>query len=137
MVGRGGRAALLALLLPALGCGAAAPDLFEVDRTGADRNANVHLVVSDDGLVSCNDAEAVALDADRLLTARQLARDLGTQAELGLELPRGRDPILSYRARLESGTVGFADTSRNRPETFDRLAAFTADVAENVCGLER
>jgi hypothetical protein len=119
------------------GCGSPSADLFEVVRTGADRNANVRLLVSDDGTVRCNRRKAVPLGAERLLTARQLARDLETQAALGLELPRGRGSILSYRARLEAGTIAFSDRSRGLPGSFNRLAAFTTDVAERVCKLER
>jgi len=119
------------------GCGAPSADLFEVVRSGADRNANVRLLVSDDGTVRCNRRKAVPLGAERLLSARELARDLETQAALGLELPRGRDSILSYRVRLEDGTIAFADRSRGLPGSFNRLAAFTADVAERVCKLER
>jgi len=119
------------------GCGAPSADLFEVVRSGADRNANVRLLVSDDGTVRCNRRKAVPLGAERLLSARELARDLETQAALGLELPRGRDSILSYRARLEAGTISFSDRSRGLPASFNRLAAFTTDVAERVCKLER
>ena len=119
------------------GCGAPSADLFEVVRSGADRNANVRLLVSDDGTVRCNRRKAVPLGAERLLTARELARDLETQAALGLELPRGRGSILSYRARLEAGTIAFSDRSRGLPGSFNRLAAFTTDVAERVCKLER
>ena len=43
------------------------------------------------------------MGAKRLLTARQLARDLEKQAALGLELPRGRGAILSYRAAPRGG----------------------------------
>jgi hypothetical protein len=119
------------------GCGSPSADLFEVVRSGADRNANVRLLVSDDGTVRCNRRKAVPLGAKRLLTARELARDLETQAALGLELPRGRGSILSYRARLEAGTIAFSDRSRGLPGSFNRLAAFTTDVAERVCKLER
>ena len=119
------------------GCGSPSADLFEVVRSGADRNANVRLLVSDDGTVRCNKRKAVPLGAERLLTARELARDLETQAALGLELPRGRGSILSYRARLEAGTIAFSDRSRGVPASFNRLAAFTTDVAERVCKLER
>jgi hypothetical protein len=119
------------------GCGSPSADLFEVVRSGADRNANVRLLVSDDGTVRCNRRKAVPLGAERLLTARELARDLETQAALGLELPRGRGSILSYRARLEAGTIAFSDRSRGLPGSFNRLAAFTTDVAERVCKLER
>jgi hypothetical protein len=128
--------AVAALALALAGCGAPSPDLFEVVRSGRDRNANVDLVVSDGGSVTCNGTER-SLGAERLLQARQLVRDLEPQAELSLELPRGQGAILSYRARMEAGTIAFSDTSRGVPAPFERLAAFTADVAENVCGIER
>jgi hypothetical protein len=126
--------ALAALLIS--GCGTASPDLFEVRRSGEDRNANLTMVVNDGGQVTCNGREH-PLDADRLLRARELRRELEKPAELGLELPPGPNPILSYRVRMEAGTVAFADTSRGNPRAFLRLAAFTKDVAERVCGIVR
>jgi hypothetical protein len=125
-----------ALLLALAGCGSRPPDLFVVDRSGADRNANVELLVSDGGSVKCNGKEH-ALSADRLLTARQLVRDLSPQAELGIELPPGPGTELSYRVTMESGTIAFSDRSSGVPQTFQRLAAFTKDVTERVCGIER
>ena len=130
-------AAGVALAVLTVGCGAPSADLFEVVRTGTDRNANVRLLVSDDGTVRCNRRKPVAMGAERLLRARELARDLETQAALGLELPRERGSILSYRARLEAGTIAFSDRSRGLPRSFSRLEAFTADVAERVCHIER
>ena len=129
-------AGLAALVLLA-GCGAPSADLFEVERTGKDRNANVRLLVSDDGTVRCNKRKAIPLGAERLLTARELARDLEKQAALGLELPGEKGSILSYRVRLEAGTIAFADRSRGIPASFNRVAAFTADVAERVCKINR
>jgi hypothetical protein len=132
---RPGGAALAALVLAA--CGQPAPDLFEVRRTGADRAANLTLVVSDGGTVRCNGAEPEALDADRLLEARELARGLEEPTALGLELERRPDSVLSYRVRSAGGSVAFSDTSPQRPPVFDRVAAFTTGVAEDVCGIER
>jgi hypothetical protein len=129
------RLALAAAVLLA-GCGSPPADLFSVERSGADPNANVEVVVSDGGSVTC-DGEEHALDADRLLTARQLVRDLAPQAELGIELPRGEGTNLSYRVSMESGSVAFSDRSPGVPRTFQRVAAFTKDVTERVCGLER
>jgi hypothetical protein len=132
------RRALLAAALAALlaGCGSAPPDLFVVQRSGADPNANVELLVSDGGSVKCN-GEEHELDADRLLTARQLVRDLSPQAELSIQLPPGEGSQLSYRVTMEAGTIAFSDRSPGIPATFQRLAAFTTDVTERVCGIER
>ena len=126
--------AIAALLLA--GCGTPPPDLFLVERSGADRNANLELVVSDGGSVTCN-GEEHELDADRLLKARWLLRDLEPQAELGIELPPGPGSTLTYRARMEKGTIEFSDRSDDLPQTFLELAALTKDIAERVCGIER
>ena len=129
-------AATVAVASAVAGCGAPSADLFEVTRSGEDPGANVALVVSDGGSVRCN-GESKPLDAERLLRARQLARDLERPASLGLELPRAPGAILSYRARMGAGSIAFSDASRGVPAAFERLAAFTTDVAENVCGIER
>ena len=129
-------ALVLALAVAAAGCGTPPPDLFEVKRTGEGPNADVDVVVNDGGSVTCNGKEH-PLDADLLLRARQILRDLQPQAELHLELPPGPGSQLRYRARMEAGTVAFADTSPGNPKSFLALAAFTKDVTEDVCGLER
>jgi hypothetical protein len=129
------RLALFAALALA-GCGTPSPDLFEVVRSGADPNANLTLVVNDGGSVTCDGAKH-PLDADRLLRARELVRRLQPQAELHLELPRGPGSQLSYRVRTGDGAVAFSDTSRGIPRSFQEVAAFTKDVAERVCGIER
>jgi len=128
--------AAVVLVAALAGCGSPPPDLFVVTRTGGDRNANVRMRVSDGGTVTCNGVEH-PLPANQLLTARQLARDLVPEAELGLELPSGRGTILSYRVRLEQGTVAFGDRSRDIPAPFNRVVAFTKDVTEGVCGIIR
>jgi hypothetical protein len=131
------RLALILVLAAAVaGCGSPAPDLFVVDRSGPDPAANLTMLVSDGGSVTCNGKEH-ELDADRLLRARQLTRDLSKQAELHLELPPGPNANLSYKVRLEAGTVAFSDTSRGNPKSFFQLAAFTKDVSERVCGIVR
>jgi hypothetical protein len=126
----------VALAAVLVGCGSRPPDLFVVQRSGADRNANVELLVSDGGSVECNGHEH-PLDAERLLTARQLVRDLSPQAELAIALPKGPGTELSYRVTMEAGTIAFSDRSPGVPQTFQRLAAFTKDVTERVCGITR
>jgi hypothetical protein len=127
---------LLVLALLLAGCGGPAGDLFEVQRSGSDRAANLTLVVSDDGFVTCNGAKKT-LPPDLLLRARQLTRDMSPQAELNLALPAGPGTVLTYKARMAAGTITFADTSRPLPQSFTALTVYTKDVAEQVCGVTR
>jgi hypothetical protein len=133
-VRRLGAAALLALVVAA--CGAAPPDLFEVKRSGEGRNARLDLVVNDGGSATCNGREH-PLNGDLLLRAREIARDLGKPAELGLRLPPGSGTVLAYRVRVEQGSVAFSDSSPHQPRVFLALQQLTKDVAEDVCGLRR
>jgi hypothetical protein len=119
------------------GCGGKSADLFEVERSGADRNANVDLVVNDGGTVTCNQGKAIALPGTMLLDARELARQLEKQASLSIELPKGPGSTLRYVVRTSNGRVAFSDTSPDRPKAFDRLVAFSKDVIEDVCKIER
>ena len=65
------------------------------------------------------------LPGDLLLEARELTRDLSEQAELNLALPPGPNSVLSYKVRMEAGTIAFADTSRPLPRSFTELTVFT------------
>jgi hypothetical protein len=127
-------AVLLALALA--GCGSPSADLFVVDRSGADRNANVRMLVSDDGTVTCNGAKH-EIPNDRLLDARKLTRELSPQAELHLVLPPRPGSVLAYKVRMEAGTLAFSDTSRPLPTAFTQLEVFTKYVSEDICGLRR
>ena len=129
------RLAILAVMALA-GCGSPPADLFVVDRSGSDRNANLTMLVSDDGMVTCNGSQH-PISNQQLLDARALTRDLSKQAELHVALPPGPNSVLSYKVRMQAGTISFSDTSRPLPGAFTRLTVFTKDVSEDVCGLRR
>ena len=118
------------------GCGSPAADLFVVHRSGADRNANLTLLVSDDGTVTCNGAKHPISNA-LLLDARKLTRSLSEQAVLNLELPPGPRSVLAYRVRMQAGTIAFADSSHPLPRSFGELTVFTKHVSEDICRLDR
>jgi hypothetical protein len=136
-VRRAAAAALLAALALAA-CGSRAPDLFGVDRSGQGANAKLRMVVNDGGSVTCNGTEH-KLDPDRLLEAREITRELADQAQLHLVLPPGAGgtSVLTYRVRLEAGTVGFSDTSEDLPASFTKLELLIKDISEDVCGIRR
>lgn len=117
-------------------CGERAPDLFQVMRTGQGRNAKLNMVVNDGGTVTCN-GRSHELPAKSLLTARALTRQMGDSAKLALDLPPRPGSVLSYRVRMQAGTISFADNSRHLPLPLIRLQQFTKNVSEDVCGLRR
>ena len=135
--GRAAVALAAALALALAGCGTPSADLFEVKRSGADTNANVTLLVSDGGSVTCNGGKPIPIDAERLLDARELARDLEPQAALGLQLEAEKSSTLRYVVRTGAGTIEFSDTSDGRTKEMNRLVAFTKAVIEDVCKLRR
>ena len=45
--------------------------------------------------------------------------------------------MLQYVVRTPDGTVRFADDSRGQPEVTRKLAYFTRQAAQEVCGLAR
>jgi hypothetical protein len=130
------RAALALAALILASCGSPSADLFLVNRSGTDRNANLTLLVSDDGTVTCN-GKKFEIPNEQLLSARKLTRELSPQAELHLVLPPRPGAVLSYKVRMEAGTVAFSDTSRPLPGEFAELEVFTKSVSEDVCGLHR
>jgi hypothetical protein len=128
---------VLALAAGALAaCGQEAPDLFQVMRSGQGRNAKLNMVVNDAGTVTCN-GRSHDLPAKSLLDARALTRDMGNSAKLALDLPPRPGSVLSYRVRMQAGTISFADNSRHLPLPLIRLEQFTKDVSEGVCGIKR
>ena len=133
------RRALAGLLAAGLlaGCGAPSADLFVVTRSGKDHNANLKLLVSDDGTVRCNSASRSRWGRSACSTRASSRATSRSRPRSGSSCRSEKGSILAYKVRLEAGTIAFADTSRGLPKTFSRVEAFTADVAERVCKIRR
>ena len=119
------------------GCGAAAPDVFLLTRSGSIPGARLTLLVNDSGTVRCNGGAPRPLPDRRLLDARRIAEDLSDDAQRDLSLPAPRGSVLRYRLRTEQGTVTFSDEDAvHRPELAP-VIVFARSVAQDVCGLPR
>jgi hypothetical protein len=119
------------------GCGAAAPDVFLLTRSGSIPGARLTLLVNDSGTVRCNGGAPRALPDKRLLDARRIAEDLSEEAQEDLSLPAPRGSVLRYRLRTEDGTVTFSDEDAGRRPEFAPVIVFARSVAQDVCGLPR
>jgi hypothetical protein len=132
-------AALLAIVAGTAGCGTPAADLFVVERSGDLPDADVRLLVSDDGMVRCDGGEPRQMADGRLLEARDLARDLAPLLDRGLHLQPapGSESLLRYEVLGGEGEASFADTSPELPPALARVQRFTRTVARESCGLDR
>ena len=130
-----GLAALAAVVLA--GCGSPASDIFEVERSGSIPDADLRIVVADDGTVRCNGGAPKNMGDPRLLDARELGRELADTARGGRALHAGPGTVLSYRVRLPSGVLTYSDSSAGQTKAMLQLQGFVRDVAIHVCGLQR
>jgi len=125
-----------AALLSACG-GVQSPDLFAVSRDGSIPGARLDLIVSDNGTVRCNGRTARMLPNQLLLDAREITRLLKPDAMHGLTLAQTGNAVLTYSVRDEDGKVSFPDTAAATRPGLARLALFTRQTAQQVCGLRR
>jgi hypothetical protein len=119
------------------GCGGPASDIFEVERSGSIPDADVRIVVADDGTARCNGGPPKNIGDPRLLDARELGRQLTDTARGGRTLRAGRGTVLSYRVHLPSGVLAYSDSSPGQTKAMLQLQGFVRDVARHVCGLQR
>jgi hypothetical protein len=117
-------------------CGTPGADLFVIERSGSIPGAKLTLRVTDDGFVYCNGRKR-EITSDQLIRARDIARRLAKPASHDLALRRGPGSVLSYRVRVEAGTVAFSDSSRPQPAILFTTAAFARELARGACGLPR
>ncbi len=130
------RAALAIALAAALsGCGlnVQAPDLFLLTRTGP--GARLTLLVNDGGTIRCNGGKARPLPDPLLLEARDLATTLDSDVQAKLRIAVTPASVFTYRVRLQNGTISFPDTAAQKHSEFAQTELFTAQAAQQACGL--
>lgn len=120
-----------AVALTACGLQVASPDLFVLQRTGP--GSRLSLLVNDGGTIRCNGARSQALPDRLLIDARQVASDLGKDAQAHLSLASPRDSVYRYVIKLESGTVAFPDTAGRRHPELARAELFAVQAAQQAC----
>lgn len=120
------------------GCGGVqSPDLFAVSRDGSIPGARLDLIVSDNGTVRCNGRGPRLMPNQLLLDAREVERLLKPDAMRGLTIAHTGNAVLTYSVRDQDGHVSFPDTAAAGRPGLARLALFTRQAAQQVCGLIR
>jgi hypothetical protein len=128
--GRGIAVALSAGALALAGCGGPAADLFGVTRSGQVPGADIVIVPSGQGTVTC-DGRQKELPDPLLLQAESF--DFDYQSTKGLRLPSGPHPVYTYVVVSPDGTFSYSDDSPHLGPELRKLAAWVFTVANTVC----
>ncbi len=130
-----GALGVLCVLL-AVGCGGIkAPDLFIVKRSGTGSNAQLTMLVNEEGGIRCNGGAELKLSDPQIVKARAIQEDLKEPAAEHLALRANPGSVLAYSVRDVDGTVTFADNSSAQPKVLRSLALFVLEAAQQVCHL--
>ncbi len=125
-------AAVVAVL--AAGCfDVQSADLFLLTRTG--QGGKLTMLVSDGGTIRCNGGKAKPISNTLLITARDLADNLATDAQNKLTIPNVPGAVYYYRIRLQQGTISFPDRASATRKVLSQAELFAAQAAQKECGL--
>jgi hypothetical protein len=108
-------------------------DLFLLTRTG--QGPKLTLLVNDGGTIRCDGGKAKPVSNTTLITARDLADNLATDAQNKLTIPNAPGSVYYYRIRLQGGTISFPDKASATRNTLAQAELFAAQTAQRDCGL--
>ena len=108
-------------------------DLFLLTRTG--QGSTLRLLVNDGGTIRCNGGKARTIPNTMLITARDLADNLATDAQNKLTIPNAPGSVYYYRIRLQQGTISFPDRASATRKVLAQAELFAAQTAQQECGL--
>jgi len=108
-------------------------DLFLLTRTG--QGSTLTLLVNDGGTIRCNGGKAKTVSNTTLITARDLADNLATDAQNKLTIPKAPGSVYYYRIRLQQGTISFPDRAAATRKVLAQTELFATQTAQQECGL--
>jgi hypothetical protein len=125
---------VIAACLVLAGCGlnVNSPDLFLLTRTGEGRTLT--MLVNDGGTIRCNGGKTKPLPDQLLLSARDLANQLDSDAKSKLHIPRSARSVFFYTVRLQDGTISFPDTAAAKHSELASAEQFVLQAAA-ACGV--
>jgi hypothetical protein len=132
-VRRAGLALCVSLALCACGLEVQSADLFLLARVG--NGQRLTMLVSDSGTIRCDSQKARPLSDSLLITARDLADSLNTDAQANLHVASGSHSVYRYTIRLQSGTISFPDTAAAKRHELAQAELFAVQAAAQTCGI--
>jgi hypothetical protein len=106
-------------------------DLFLVTRTGS--GPKLTMLVDESGTITCNGGKQKMLTSSELITARDLAGNLSTDATNKLNIPSPPNTVYRYTVKLQQGTISFPDRAATDHKYLGQLEAFVLQAAQQYC----
>jgi hypothetical protein len=125
----------LCVSLAVCGCGleVQSADLFLLTRAG--QGQRLTILVNDSGTIRCNSQKTKPLSDSLLITARDLAGNLDSDAKAKLRIAAGPHSVYQYTIRLQDGTISFPDTAAAKHHELSQAELFTVQAAAQACGI--
>jgi hypothetical protein len=123
----------LAAAVVVAGCGlnVELPDLFLVTRTGP--GPKLTIVVNESGGITCNGGKQKTLSSSQLITARDLAQNLSSDAQKKLAIPAPPNTVYRYSVKLQQGSIAFPDRAAATHKYLGQMEAFVLQAAQQYC----
>ena len=106
-------------------------DLFLVTRTGP--GPKLTMLVDQSGGITCNGGKQKMLTSSQIITARDLAENLSTDASKKLTIPPPPDTVYRYPVKLQQGTISFPDRAATDHKYLGQLEAFVLQASQQYC----
>ncbi len=125
-------AAALAAPALALGCGGTAGDLLSITVSGGVSRTTHTVVVSGDGRVSCDRGPLKPIPSDRVISAREVERDVTDYAKRAAEYP-ARAGVRRYVLNSKDGVVRWSEGSPALPPVLPRAQLLALQLTRIAC----
>jgi hypothetical protein len=123
-------AALAAIALA--GCGGQAGDLMSIKVSGGPTGQRHMLVVSGDGRGSCDRRALESLPSDRVITAREVEREVGDLTKRAAEYPP-RPGSRRYDLSTSTGVVHWSGGTPGLPKELPKAELLALQLERQLC----
>ena len=116
------------------GCGGGAGDLLAIQVSGGFAPQQHVFVVTGDGRGSCDRGDLHDLPSERVIDAREIARDAAELAHRGAEYPApGAADARDYILRTNDGDVRWSEASQGLPTVLPRAQLLALQLQRLTC----
>jgi hypothetical protein len=114
------------------GCGGGAGDLMSITASGGFAGGTHTIVVSGDGRGSCDRGPLQALPSDRVIDAREIAREAAPLAHRGALYPTSPD-ARSFVLKTKDGVVRWSEGRPSLPAILPRTQLLAVQLERLLC----